>query len=180
MGHSNTSLRGCLFVTEVNSKLQVLLIRGEGKSRIDCKYWQLHNLSGSFWCGQVCLWSLGVCAFLKGACFPSLLPLCIQLPDFTYGFSYGTASHFDKGERARGTEVPTSFPPSLLPSLILIPDHPQHPLCTHHWVWAGCPRHQARYQSYLCFCRCTSSKGKWCRLIVIPWSTRAFLEYLIL
>lgn len=34
MGQSNTSLRGCLFVTEVNSKLQecqVLLIRGEGK-----------------------------------------------------------------------------------------------------------------------------------------------------
>lgn len=146
----------------------------------------MHNLSGSFWWGKVCLQSLRGCAFLKGACFLSLLPSCIQFPDFTYGFSYGTAPPFDKGDRAAATEVPTSFYPSLLPSLILIPDHPQHSLCTHHLssspggAWAECIRHQARYQTYCAPADAPGSKGKRCRLIVIPRSSLAFLEYLIL
>lgn len=128
----------------------------------------MHNLSGSFWSGKVCLQSFGGCAFLKGACFPSLLPFCIQFPNFTYGFSCGSAPPFDKGARAGGTEMPTFFYPSVLSSLILIPDHPQHPLCTHHLLlcsspggaWAECTRHQARYQCYLCSCRCTRQQGQ--------------------
>lgn len=31
----------------------------------------MHNLSGSFWCSKVCLWSLEGCAFLKRAVFLS-------------------------------------------------------------------------------------------------------------
>lgn len=148
----------------------------------------MHNLSGSFWCGKVCLQAWEGCAFLKGACFPSLLPFCIHFPDFTYGFSYGAAPRFDKEETARGTQVPTSFYPSLLPSSILIPDHPQHLLCTHH---LSSPPHQEEHELNVPDPRpCTSlicapadapgSKGKWCRLTVIPWSSLAFLEYLIL
>lgn len=149
-----------------NARYSSLEVRG--KSRMGHQYWQYAQQSGSVWWGKVCLWSLGGCAFLKGACFPSLLPFCIRFPDFAYGFSYGTAPPFDKGDRAGGTEVPTSFYLSLFPSLISIHDHPQHPLCTHDLLlsslpggaWAECTRHQGRYQDYLCSCRCTRQRGQ--------------------
>lgn len=145
----------------------------------------MHNLSGSFWCSKVCLWSLEGCAFLKRAVFLSSY-LSAQFPGFTYDFSYGTVPPFDKGERAGGTEVLTSLCPLLLPSLILIPDHSQHPLCTHH---LSSPPHPEQYYlsapdtrpgtSLICAPADVpgGSKGKLCRLIVIPWSSLTFLEY---
>lgn len=161
MGQNNTSLRGCLFVrkwTASSRSARYSSVEVRGSLGWTVSIDNMHNLSGSFLCGKVCLWSHGGCGFLKWACFPQFLY-------FTYGFSCGTAPSFDKGERVGGAEVPASVYPSLLPSLILIPDRPQHPLCTHHLSspggeWAECTRHQAGYQSYLCSCRCTRQQGQ--------------------
>lgn len=78
--------------------------------------------------------------------------------------------------------MPTSLYPSLPPSLILIPVHTppllSSPHQEEHELSVPDPRPGT---SLICApADAPGSKGKWCRLIVIPWRGLAFLEYLIL
>lgn len=71
-------------------------------------------------------------AFLKGECFPSLLPFCICFSeDFGYGFTTELLFVFIKMTELREPKRPRSSSySSLLPGFVF--DHPQCPLCKHH------------------------------------------------
>lgn len=75
-----------------NSSLEV-----RGKSRMDHQYWQHSQLIWEFLMGVVCLQSLGGCVFLKGACFPSLLPFCIVSRFYIWLFLWNCCSLLIKG-----------------------------------------------------------------------------------